>query len=102
MVRLTCGDPKSTLDAAQRAARMALLDLGNFEPALVFFFSCIARRIVLGRRTHEEAERVQQQIGAGVPLLGFYTYGEFCPAKHGGPCLIHNETATVSVLGFQR
>jgi hypothetical protein len=102
MVRLTCGDPKSTLEAVERAAGMALLDLGDCEPALVFFFSCMARRIVLGRRTHEEAERVRQQIGVDVPLLGFYTYGEFCPAKRGGPSLLHNETATISILGFQR
>ncbi len=102
MVRLTCGDPKSTLEAAERAARMALLDLGDCDPALVFFFSCMARRIVLGRRIQEEAERVRGQIGIEVPLLGFYTYGEFCPTKRGGPNLIHNETATISVLGFQR
>jgi hypothetical protein len=100
LVRLTCGDPKCTLEATKRATRMAMQDLGRSNPALVFFFSCMARRIVLGRRTEEEVENVRQVVGAEVPMLGFYSYGEFCPAKRGGPSLLHNETATVSILGF--
>lgn len=102
MVRLTCGDLKCTLEAAGKAARMALLDLGNCTPVMVFFFSCMARRIVLGRRTGEEMERVRQETGLEVPILGFYSYGEFCPVKCGRPSLLHNETATVSILGFNR
>ncbi|SPF50509.1 conserved hypothetical protein [Syntrophobacter sp. SbD1] len=101
MVRLTCGDAKCTLEAAEKAVRLAMLDLGNCDPAIVFFFSCMARRIVLGRRTAEEVEVVRQEAGAGVPLLGFYSYGEFCRTRRGGPSLLHNETATVSILGFQ-
>lgn len=101
VVRLTCGDAKCTIDAAEKAARMALADLGNCDPAMVFFFSCMARRIVLGRRIGEESQRVRQEACAGLPLLGFYTYGEFCPLKRGGPSLLHNETATVSIIGFQ-
>ncbi|MGC8494002.1 MAG: FIST signal transduction protein [Syntrophobacteraceae bacterium] len=102
MVRLTCGDLKCTLEASGRAARMALSDLGNCRPAIVFFFSCMARRIVLGRRIEEEVERVRLETGPETPILGFYSYGEFCPAKRGSPSLLHNETATVSVLGFER
>jgi hypothetical protein len=100
MVRLTCGDLKCTLDAAGNAARMALLDLGNYSPAMVFFFSCMARRTLLGRRTEEEVEKVRCEAGPDVPILGFYSYGEFCPARRGSPSLLHNETATVSILGF--
>jgi hypothetical protein len=100
MVRLTCGDLKCTLEAAGRAAGMALLDLGNYSPAIVFFFSCMARRTLLGRRTEEEVEKVRLVAGPDVPILGFYSYGEFCPAKRGRPSLLHNETATVSILGF--
>ncbi|MDR3569968.1 MAG: FIST N-terminal domain-containing protein [Syntrophobacteraceae bacterium] len=102
MVRLTCGDLKCTLEAAGRAAKMALQDLGDCTPAMVFFFSCMARRTLLGRRTEEEVEKVRLEAGADVPILGFYSYGEFCPAKRGRPSLLHNETATVSILGFNR
>ena len=100
IVRLTCGDAKCTLEAARNATRLALSDLGDCDPAMVFFFSCMARRIVLGRRTEEEVENVRQALGVEIPFLGFYSYGEFCPIKRGGPSFLHNETATVSILGF--
>ncbi len=101
IVRLTCGDPKCTLEASERAARMALRDLGGSTPAIAFVFSCMARKTVLGRRAHEEIEIIRRAAGLDTPLLGFYSYGEFCPAKRGGPTLLHNETATISVLGFR-
>jgi hypothetical protein len=34
-----------------------------------------------------------------VPLVGFYTYGEFSPAQQGTPCVLHNETATLAIIG---
>jgi len=35
-----------------------------------------------------------------VPAIGFYTYGEFCPNVKDGDCQLHNETATVTILGL--
>lgn len=100
MVRLTCGDHNCILDATRRATRLAVEGLEGREPALAFFISCMARKIVLGRRTGEEVERVSRELGAHVPVLGFYSYGEFCPTRRGGPSLLHNETATLSIIGF--
>jgi len=99
MVRLTCGDHSSVLDATEQAAALALRGLQGRSPAIVFFFSCMARRIVLGRRTGEEVERITSIFGSELPIVGFYTYGEFCRVKCEGPSLFHNETATVSVIG---
>ncbi len=100
MVRLTCGDTNSILDATSQAVRLALADLGNKTPAMVFFYSCMARKIVLGRRTREEVELIRQEVGSQIPILGFYTYGEYCRVRSGGPSYLHNETATVSVIGI--
>lgn len=100
MVRLTCGDYACIMEAAEEAARMALESLGDSVPAAVFLYSCMARKIVLGRRTRDEVEAVRKTCGTSLPLMGFYTYGEFCPVRCGGPSLFHNETATVSVIGF--
>ncbi len=99
MVRLTCGEYTSVLEAAERAARMAREGLQGSVPSMVFFYSCMARRIVLGRRTKEEGEQVSSVFGKDVPVLGFYTFGEYCRAGCDGPSLFHNETATVSVIG---
>jgi hypothetical protein len=99
MVSLTCGDTASILEAAQKAAQMALADLGGHSPAVIFCYSCMARKIVLGRRTHEEIDRIRTAIGPEVPILGFYSYGEYCRIRCGSPTYLHNETATVSVIG---
>ncbi|MGB6067199.1 MAG: FIST N-terminal domain-containing protein [Desulfomonilaceae bacterium] len=100
MVRLTCGDHASILEAAERAACLAITELENRSPAIAFFYSCMARRIVLGRRTKEEIDRIRLAVGAELPIVGFYTYGEFCRVACNGPNLFHNETASVSVIGL--
>jgi hypothetical protein len=100
MVYLTCGERASILDATEKAARLAIDDLGqDVEPAIVFFYSCMARKTLLGLRTKEEIERVRTQFNPDVPIIGFYTYGEFCRVNRGGPSLLHNETATLSIIG---
>ena len=98
LVYLTCGDSQSLLKASEAAVRQALAELKGAKPALAFAFCCMARRILLGRHTKEEAQRILQELGP-VPLVGFYTYGEFSPAQQGTPSVLHNETATVSIIG---
>ncbi len=99
LVRLTCGEYTSVLEAAEKAARLAQEGLQGSLPSMVFFYSCMARRIVLGRRTKEEIDQIRSVFGADVPVLGFYTFGEYCRVGCDGPSLFHNETATVSAIG---
>jgi len=98
-VRLTCGDNDSILKGTEDATRLALTDLGDASPRMAFFYSCMARKIVLGRRTKEETEVLHRTLGKRLPVIGFYTYGEYCRMRCGGPSMLHNETATVSVIG---
>jgi hypothetical protein len=99
MVRITCGDTTSLLEAAGKAARLALADLGDRTPEMIFVYSCMARRIVLGRHIVDEIERIRQEVGSEAPMVGFYTYGEYCRVRCGGPSLLHNETVTISMMG---
>jgi hypothetical protein len=101
MVYLTCGDRNAILEATEKAARLAIEDLGaGAQPAFGFFYSCMARKVLLGIRTREEIERVRAHIAPEVPILGFYTYGEYCRPGPRRPSVLHNETATLSVIGF--
>ena len=101
MVYLTCGDRSAILKATETAARLAIEDLGiETQPALGFFYSCMARKALLGIRAREEIERVRAHIAQEVPVLGFYTYGEYCRPGPKRPSVLHNETATLSVIGF--
>ncbi len=99
MVNMTCGDKPSILGAAETAAKEARSEIGDTAPGIIFCFSCMARKIVLGPRTVEEIERVQAHFGHQVPIIGFYTYGEFCPFRLATPNYLHNESITLSVLG---
>jgi hypothetical protein len=99
MVNLTCGDKPSILEAADTAAREAKSAIGDAIPEIIFCYSCMARKIVLGGRTKEEIARIQTGIGDKVPMIGFYSYGEFCPVGPAARNYLHNETITLSVLG---
>lgn len=98
LVHLTCGDVSSILDAADQATGLAKSALSGHSPSMAFCYSCMARKIVLGRRTEEEIQRVRAEIGLSVPIIGFYTYGEYCRVSAGGPNYFHNETITLSLL----
>lgn len=60
--------------------------------------SCIGRKLLLGQRTSEELDAVGAQLG-GVPLVGFYSYGELSPHAASGMCELHNQTMTITLLG---
>ncbi|MEI7707967.1 MAG: FIST C-terminal domain-containing protein [Chlorobium sp.] len=66
-------------------------------------FSCVGRKLVLGRRIQEEVDAVREIIGLDVPLIGFYTYGEIGPIdktkKELSSVKFHNETVVLWVLG---
>jgi hypothetical protein len=99
LVNLTCGDNTSVLEAAETAARQARSAFGDVMPEIIFCYSCMARKIVLGSHTEEEIKRVQAEFGSQVPLIGFYTYGEFCPTGCAASNYLHNETITLNVVG---
>jgi hypothetical protein len=99
-VHITCGDSTSLLEAAKKAGRLALAGLDERRPVMIFIYSCMARRIILGRRVEEEINCIRRAVGPDLPVLGFYSYGEYGRIKKGGPNLLQNETVTVSVIGL--
>ena len=99
-VRLTCADRTSVLKAVKIAAENARRELEGRTPLIIFLYSCMARKILLGRYTREELHLVREIIGGDIPVVGFYTYGEYCRIKPEGPNLLHNETVALSVLGL--
>jgi hypothetical protein len=65
------------------------------EADAMIMFSCISRYLSFGVMTSEEIERVQQVWN--VPLIGFFSYGEFGKSKK-GKHEFHNNTCCVVVL----
>jgi hypothetical protein len=102
MTLFTCsrGD---LVTAARTAAERAVAMLDGRKPELVIAFSCVGRKIVLGRRVDEEFDAIRQVVGEGVPVTGFYTYGEIGPIDPSvdarSDIRFHNETLVIWVLG---
>ncbi len=94
VVRIMSGDVEHLVAAAQRAASDAVAPLAApARGALVF--SCAARFAALGQEVSQEPAAISAVLG-GVPLGGFFTYGEF--ARITGSSGFHN--ATVAVLAL--
>jgi hypothetical protein len=90
------GDESSVLEASAAACRDALADLTG-PPLGLLAFDCIGRRGILGDHGIErEVERITA-IAGGVPVAGFYTYGEI--ARTRGQAGLHNQTLVVLAVG---
>ncbi|HXL69262.1 MAG TPA: FIST N-terminal domain-containing protein [Xanthobacteraceae bacterium] len=82
------------------AARQARAGLGGETTGdeVALLVSCIGRRLLMGQRTSDEVEAAGMELGAGMPRLGFYSYGEISPHATSGVCELHNQTMTVTTL----
>lgn len=72
---------------------MSGLPLETAEAALVV--SCVGRRLTLGSEVGREAAVIEKHVGSGLPLVGFYGYGEvgYCPHLEESHFLNHSFTA---------
>ncbi len=81
--------------AAATAAQQTFLPADR-KPDFALLVSCVGRKLILGPRIDEEVEAVSETLGTGVPLAGFYSYGEISPFNEGGSCQLHNQTMTIT------
>lgn len=86
------------VEGAHGAARTSYEAIGRRSPELAVLISCVGRKLVLKQRTEEEVEAVQQVLGEGTVLTGFYSYGEICPASPNANCELHNQTMTITTF----
>ena len=97
--RLMRTNSERLIQSAGQAAKAAARDFPPDAASLAISVSCVGRRLVLGERTDEEIESVQQALPPDAAHVGFYSYGEVSPAIAGGACDLHNQTMTVTLLG---
>lgn len=69
------------------------------SPAAALLFSCANRRRILGTRTAEELTATSEALPAGLPAMGFHTFGEFAPLGADGRSRVHNCTLVTVLLG---
>ncbi|MEM1182717.1 MAG: FIST C-terminal domain-containing protein, partial [Acidobacteriota bacterium] len=85
------------VDGASEAARR-ITRSEQERTQLAVLISCVGRKIVLGQRTCDEVENVQEVLGEGTHQIGFYSYGEISPQRTMGHCELHNQTMTITLL----
>ncbi len=84
--------------AATAATAAAALDKSP-DAGLALLVSCVGRKLVMGRRVHEEVEAVAQVFGQRATIAGFYSNGEISPLNRETECRLHNQTMTVTYIG---
>jgi hypothetical protein len=93
-VRMMRGTKDDLIQGAAAAVDAALQKVP--DPSVALFFDCMGRKLVLGARYKEELAAVVERLGAAVPKIGFYTYGELALAE--GISRHHDETFTMVLL----
>lgn len=96
-VRLMKFNANRLLDGAVQATQSSLSVFPG-TPQLAILVSCLGRKWVLGERTEEELEEVQEVLSPQVPMIGFYSAGEIAPSTPGTPSQLHNETMSITLL----
>lgn len=103
-IQLMVGSKEEAVKVAKVAAQNAINQLDGAQPKAVIIFNCIARNKLFGEHSPNEIMAIQEAVGADVPLIGFYTYGEQAPlggeVRNINKCnpAFHNETVVICVL----
>ncbi len=98
VARLMRANTDRLIGSAGKAACAAGAGMGGADDSLMISVSCVGRRLVLGERTEEEVEIVEDSAPKHAAHVGFYSYGEICPPLNGGVSDLHNQTMTVTML----
>ncbi len=94
IVQVMSTDDDALIEGARHAAVDAVGHLTD-RARLALVFSCGSRVPLLGERVRDEVEAISSALN-GVPVCGFYTYGEF--ARTTGSSGVHNSSVAVLAL----
>jgi hypothetical protein len=95
-VCLMHADTESLVNGSSDAAKEANVE--NSDDSLTLLVSCVGRKLIMGSDVDEEVEVVQDMLGAGGAIAGFYSYGEICPFAESGAGELHNQTMTITCI----
>jgi len=68
------------------------------ESVVRLAISCVGRRLVLGQRSEEEIETLNETRHKAINVIGFYSYGELSSVSTGEPCRLHNQSMTLAQI----
>ncbi|OCX52557.1 histidine kinase [Mucilaginibacter sp. PPCGB 2223] len=86
------------LTAAASLAATETQPASESAPDFALLISCVGRKMILGSRTEDEVDAVDEIFGRKTLLSGFYSYGEISPLIRGKGCQLHNQTMTITTF----
>lgn len=99
IIQMTTTTRNDILTASQCSVEQAVSKYPGHQPAVALVFSCAGRRSILGPQTGQEYEMIVNCLPDGIPICGFYTYGELAPLVLPGQSHFHNLTLVTVLLG---
>jgi len=100
-VTLMMGDRNLALKAAESACMEAARDIQSPNIKFITVFSNIGRYKLLRKDSQKEIEIIKEIFGKNIPILGFYTYGEYASLdtyEYKGWSNFHNQTFSIAVF----
>jgi hypothetical protein len=97
-VRLMKANFDKLIEGASLAAQHSSQKGEYVGDKLALLISCVGRKLILGQRIDEEVEAVQEVLGEGSTIAGFYSYGEISPVVESARCELHNQTMTITTF----
>lgn len=92
---------KANIDRLINGAEQAAIvcqDSTTENQKLGIIVSCTGRRLVMKQLVEEEVEAVNEVFGNNIYTTGFYSRGEISPFNKFSPCLLHNQTFSMTTL----
>jgi hypothetical protein len=94
ILQVMSSSAEALIEGARSAARHAIGQLSG-TASLALVFDCGSRVPLLGTRANDEIDAISSELD-GVPICGFYTYGEF--ARTTGSTGFHNSSVAILAL----
>lgn len=92
---------RANFDKLTAAASLAATETQSVEegvPDFALLISCVGRKMILGARTEDEVDAVDEIYKHKTLLSGFYSYGEISPLVKSHGCQLHNQTMTITTF----
>ena len=93
VITLMSGRQEAIREAGLAAYNKAILHGGLKKPSLALMFSCALRIRLLGKSKRSEVDAVYRK--AGIPVAGFYTFGEQGISDDGFPIYANQSVSTL-------
>jgi PAS domain S-box-containing protein len=98
-VQLTEALRDDLIDDTRETSKRLTDSARDWEPAFALAFSCAFRKEILGTEAQRELDILRENLPSGLPVSGFFSFGEIAPLVPGGESLAQGATLVILLVG---